>query len=141
MSAPSPILKNFTCNFNIEDTDFCGTLSYDGDRDLTVTISEPSFLTGGKLICSEDGVSLEFSDFYRKFPPGNLPEISTVQYLYLAIPDAEERQVMSDRSGYYIDGTCKCGDYRLYINETGFVTKAEFFSTDKTVHFDGHTKT
>lgn len=112
----------------------------DGDCDLTITLSEPSMLTGGELICSEDGISLNFSDFYRKYPPGNLPEISTVKYLYYSIPDAANNEIKSGNSGFYIDGTCKCGDYRLFINDLGFITKALFFTTDKTVVFTEQAK-
>lgn len=118
-----PLLKGFSCNYRVENTDFFGELTVDENGKCTFTFDSPTVLAGTLIIVSEECVFVEADGFAQNFNRDSLPEYSFTIGTFDVLNSANVTHLNSKGDLLFIDDVCDSGNYKIYFLHTGTIER------------------
>lgn len=131
-----PLVSDFSCDFNVCDSELSGYLTVDHQGNISLEIKTPERLIGTKISVDEHSISIDTLGLTKSFDKDIVPEYSEVIHLYDALQFTKDLHLTEHDGSITASGTSKSGEFLIHFDDLGYPTSIELSEIDTKINFN-----
>ena len=125
-----PVTKGFKSEFLITDTEISGEITVSKDYGMHLVFNSPDDIYGTSLSFDGSFVTIDVHGITEQYDKSLLPASSPITYIHSALINTARCKPTQENGRIVIKGTTEHGDFTVYLNQTGRITRIMLLKAD-----------